>query len=95
MLETLSEELKHTRAFEQEMRKFAAIVSANPAILNRLSAAVDEGISREGFRDLYVACGAEHGATFTSEQLEIAMQEQKQGKDKILPSAVQKLVTIL
>ena len=95
MLESLSEELKHTRAFEQEMRKFADIVSADPALQNKLTIAVDDGITREGFRDLYVASAAEHDIHFTAEQLEIAMQEQKQGKDKVLPSMVQKLVSLL
>ena len=95
MLETLSEELKHTRAFEQEMRKFADIVSADTGLQNKLTVAVDDGITRDGFRDLYVAAAAEHGITFTAEQMEVAMQEQKQGKDKVLPSMVQKLVSLL
>jgi len=95
MLETLTEELKQSRAFEDTMREFAARLSADSQLVDKLAEAVDSGISRDGFRDLYVAMAEEQGLQFTAEQLEIAMQEQKQGKDKVLPSSVQKLVTIL
>ena len=95
MLKVLSEELKHSRAFEDEMRKFADIVSGSQEIQDKLTVAVDDGISRDDFRDLYVKTAAEHGMNFSSDEMEIAMQEQKQGKDKVLPSMVQKLITIL
>jgi len=95
MLDTLSEELKQTRAFEQQMREFAALFNKEPNLLETLSDAVDNGISRDAFRDLYVSLAAEHELNFTTEQMDIAMHEQKQGKDKVLPSAVQKLITIL
>ena len=95
MLASLSEELKHSRAFEQDMRKFADIITSTPDLQEKLTAAVDGGISRDGFRDFYVSCASEHGIHFTAEQMEIAMQEQKQGKDKVLPSMVQKLISIL
>ncbi len=95
MLESLTQELKQSRAFESAMREFAGKVNADNHLLNKLSDAVNDGISRDGFRDLYVAMADEHGHPFTAKQMEIAMQEQKQGKDKVLPSSVQKLVTIL
>lgn len=95
MLESLTEELKQTRAFEAEMREFAERVSTDSQLQEKLAAAVDDGISRDGFRDLYVAMAGELGLEFTTAQMEIAMHEQKQGKDKVLPSSVQKLVTIL
>lgn len=95
MLETLSEELKTTRAFEVEMRKFADLVTADESIQKQLSDAVDDGISRDGFCSLYVSTAEKNGISFSIEQMQIAMQEQKQGKDKVLPSFVQKLITIL
>lgn len=95
MLETLSEELKTTRAFEVEMRKFGDLVSNNKTLQELLSNAVDDGISKEGFCSLYVSTAEENGISFTIEQMNIAIQEQKQGKDKVLPSFVQKLITIL
>jgi len=95
MLETLSEELKTTRAFEVEMRKFGDLVSNNQEIQELLSDAVDNGISKEGFCSLYVSTAESNDICFSIEQMQIAMQEQKQGKDKVLPSFVQKLITIL
>lgn len=95
MLETLSEELKTTRAFEVEMRKFGDLVSNNREIQELLSDAVDNGISKEGFCSLYVSTAESNDISFSIEQMQIAMQEQKQGKDKVLPSFVQKLITIL
>ncbi|MFK7891171.1 MAG: hypothetical protein AB8B63_10190 [Granulosicoccus sp.] len=95
MLETLSEELKTTRAFEVEMRKFGDLVSNNLEIQELLSEAVDNGISKEDFCSLYVSTAEKNEISFSIEQMQIAMQEQKQGKDKVLPSFVQKLITIL
>ena len=95
MLETLSEELKTTRAFEQEMRRFGDLVTSNDAIQKTLSDAVDDGVSAAGFCELYVATAAKHDIQFTIDQMKIAMHEQKQGSDKVLPSFVQKLITIL
>ncbi len=95
MLESLTQELKQSRAFEDVMREFAKVVTSDSDLQSRLETAVDSGISLDEFRDLYVAAAADHGLSFTSDQMEIAMHEQKQGKDKVLPSMVQKLVTIL
>jgi len=95
MLETLSEELKTTRAFEEQMREFGAIVTKNEDIQTTLSDAVDNGVSAEGFCELYVSTAADNGIDFTVEQMKIAMHEQKQGSDKVLPSFVQKLISIL
>jgi len=95
MLDTLAEELKTTRAFEQDLRKFGAIVTANKELQQSLSDAVDNGVSSDGFCELYVATAASHGITFTIDQMKVAMHEQKQGSDKVIPSFVQKLITIL
>lgn len=95
MLETLSEELKTSRAFEDQMREFGAIVTKNEDIQKNLSDAVDNGVSSEGFCELYVSTAADNGIEFTVEQMKIAMHEQKQGSDKVLPSFVQKLISIL
>jgi hypothetical protein len=95
MLKAVREELMHSRAFEAEMRKFAEIVPKNAALQKQLQAAVDGGIDRKGFQDLYVRLALDNGMHFTAEQMEIAMQEQKQGKDKVLPLMVQKLISVL
>jgi len=95
MLETLAEELKTSRAFEEDMRKFGDIVTADKALQQTLSDAVDNGVSSEGFCELYVKTAESHGIKFTTDQMKVAMHEQKQGSDKVLPSFVQKLITVL
>jgi len=95
MLETLAEELKATRAFEDQLREFGAIVTANKEIQKTLSDAVDNGVSSDGFCELYVSIAADNNIKFTIEQMKVAMHEQKQGSDKVLPSFVQKLISIL
>ena len=95
MLESVREETRQTRAYEQEIRRFGEIVTAEPAIQERLQAAVEGGIDRAGFVGLYVSLAAESGIRFDPEQMNIAMQEQKQGRDKILPSVVQKLAALV
>jgi len=95
MLETLAEELKSTRAFEEDLRKFGAIVTSDKELQQTLSDAVDNGVSSEGFCELYVKLAETNGIKFTTDQMKVAMHEQKQGSDKVLPSFVQKLITIL
>lgn len=95
MLDTLAEELKTTRAFEEQLRKFGDIVSANKELQKIFSDAVDDGVSRDGFCQLYVSTASSHSLTFSVDQMRVAMHEQKQGRDKVLPSFVQKLITIL
>ncbi|MBX2868653.1 MAG: hypothetical protein KTR18_08260 [Acidiferrobacterales bacterium] len=95
MLETVSKELEEARGFESEMRKFSDVISQNAEIQETLTKAVDSGISRDGFRDLYVATAKENGCNFSASDMEVAMHEQKQGKDKVIPTVVQKLITVL
>lgn len=95
MLDTLAEELKTSRAFEERLREFGKIVTSNKDVQKTLSDSVDSGASADEFCQLYVSTAAEHGIEFSVEQMKVAMHEQKQGSDKVLPSFVQKLITIL
>lgn len=95
MLESLSDELKVERAFENDMRKFGEIVTSDKSVQKILNDAVDDGIDSEGFCELYVKTAAKHNIDFTINQMKVAMHEQKQGSDKVLPSFVQKLITVL
>ncbi len=95
MLDSLSKDLERSRAFEDVMREFAARVSADSKLQDRLTEAVEGGVPRDEFCKLYVDMAKEQGFDFTVEQMEVAMQEQKQGKDKVLPTSVQKLITVL
>ena len=95
MLRSLKEEYERERPFEVDMKKFAEILGSDAALQKSLKDAVESGVDRAGFRDLYIKLANSKGLRFDADQLEIAMQEQKQGKDKLLPSFVQKLVALL
>jgi len=95
MLESVKEENMRERPFEVDMKKFAEILAADPLLQKSLKDAVENGVDRTGFRDLYIQLASAKGLHFNADQMEIAMQEQKQGKDKLLPSFVQKLVALL
>lgn len=95
MLQSLKEAKLRERPFEVDMKKFAEILATDSALQKTLKDAVEGGVDRAGFRDLYIKLAREKGLTFSPEELEVAMQEQKQGKDKLLPSFVQKLVALL
>lgn len=95
MLESVRQVTSQEREFEQSIRKFGEVLLGDMAIQAKLTAAIDNGLSRDDWVALYVSLASDNGQKFTTEQMKIAMQEQKQGKDKILPSIVQKWITLL
>jgi hypothetical protein len=95
MFRSLKEEKMRERPFEVGMKKFAEILGSDPMLQKTLKDAVEGGVDREGFKELYIKIAAAKGVRFSADELEIAMQEQKQGKDKLLPTFVQKLVALL
>lgn len=95
MLESVRAESLQERSFEQIIRKFGDAVVKDREIQSKLNAAIDSGMSKDEWIKLYVNLAQSKGFYFTPEQMKIAMQEQKQGKDKVLPSMVQKWVTLL
>lgn len=95
MLESVRHDIIQERAFEEAIRGFGEIVVRDKAIQVKLNNAVDNGVSRDEWIALYVALAKERGFAFTAPQMLVAMQEQKQGKDKIIPSLVQRLITLL
>lgn len=95
MLESVRAESLQERVFEQIIRKFGDVVVKDREIQSKLNAAIDSGMSKDEWIKLYVSLAKTKGFDFTPEQMKIAMQEQKQGKDKVLPSMVQKWVTLL
>jgi len=92
---SLKEEYMRERPFEVDMKKFAEVLMSDASLQKSLKDAIEGGIDRSGFRELYIKLAAGYGCHFTADQLEVAMQEQKQGKDKLLPSFVQKMVALL
>jgi len=95
MLKAVRDEAAAQRVFEGAIRKFGETIARDASLQAKLSAGIDSGMSRDQWIDLFVALGVEHRLMFTSDQLRIALQEQKQGKDKILPSMVQKWIALL
>lgn len=95
MLEVVRQDNLQQRPFDEAIRQFGAAVASDRGIQATLNAAIDQGMSRDDWVALYVRLAGERGLHFSAEQLQVAMQEQKQGKDKILPSAVQKMVSLL
>lgn len=91
MLETVRKEVMQERAFEKEMRKFGELVIDDPGIQEQLRAIND----RDVFISTYVRLAAEKGFRFTEEQMRVAVQEQKQGSDWILPRVVQSMLRLL
>ena len=95
MLDSVRNETIQERAFDEIIRKFGDIVSQDKAIQAKLGAAIDSGMPKDDWIALYVGLAREQGLVFTAGQMRVAMQEQKQGKDKILPSIVQRWVSLL
>lgn len=81
MLEKAQERYEQERAFEKEIKKFGEQIKNDRAILDQL----DECTDKDAFMDLYISLAKERGITFTKEDMKIAVQEQKQGQDWIIP----------
>jgi len=92
MLKSSQEEYERARPFKADMRRFCEIVSNDEDLQKKLFDAVDSGINYQGFKHMYVQMASEHGCNFNEGQLDIAFQEQKQGKEREIPNLVQKLL---
>lgn len=95
MLESVRHDNIQERAFAEAIRAFGELVVQDKAMQGKLNAAIDRGMSRDEWIALYVALANEQGLSFTVGQMKVAIQEQKQGKDKIIPSMVQRWITLL
>ncbi len=88
MLESALERDLNARPFEKVIRQFGEIVKDDPALYEQLS----ETPNKESFIDKYVSLGAEHGCEFSRDDLLIAVQEQKQGRNWVIPKSVLRLI---
>jgi hypothetical protein len=95
MLESVRHDIIQERSFEEAIRRFGEIVVQDKVVQGKLNGSIDKGESRAQWVALYAALAKEKGFSFTAEQMLVAMQEQKQGKDKIIPSMVQKMISLL
>jgi hypothetical protein len=88
MLKSAQEEYQKARPFERVMRQFGEVLKEDEAMFDELKETPD----KDSFIDLYLKLAAERGFNFSRDELMVAVQEQKQGKDWIIPIKVQRLV---
>jgi hypothetical protein len=84
MLEKSLQRDTEARPFEKEMRKFGEILLKEPSLLDQLDSAPD----KNAFIDLYLRLARDRGISFSKDDLLIAVQEQKHGKNWIIPKPV-------
>ncbi|MBA2126996.1 hypothetical protein DLM45_12300 [Hyphomicrobium methylovorum] len=88
MLEKALQRDAESRPFEKEMRKLGDLVMKDPALLDRLEATP----TKEAFINVYCEMAREQNISFTRDDLLIAVQEQKHGKDYVLPKKILRMV---
>lgn len=88
MLKAALERDRQARQFEQTIRQFGDALLAEPGMLEKLERTPD----RESFIDQYLALASERGFGFSRDELLIAIQEQKQGPNWVIPRAVLRLI---
>ena len=88
MLEKALQRDAESRPFEREMKAFGEILLSEPSLLDKLDMTPD----KKAFIDAYLAMAKERGIHFSREDLMIAVQEQKQGSDWILPKKVIRMI---
>lgn len=88
MLEKALQRDAQARPFEREMKAFGEILLNDQGLMERLDTTPD----KKAFIDMYLALAKERGIHFSREDLMIAVQEQKQGSDWIIPKKVIRMI---
>lgn len=88
MLESALERDHNARPYEKTIRELGEFIKDDPAMFDRL----DKTPDKDSFIDTYIAMGAEKGLAFTRDDLLVCVQEQKQGKDWVIPKKVLGLI---
>jgi hypothetical protein len=88
MLEKAQQRDQDSRAFERDIKSFGEILLQEPALLEKLDATPN----KTAFMDLYCSLAKERGLHFSHANLLIAIQEQKQGQDWIIPKPVLRMI---
>ncbi|NKB15838.1 MAG: hypothetical protein HC774_01230 [Sphingomonadales bacterium] len=76
------------RAFEEDIKRFGEIILKEPGLVQ----ALDTATSKDAFMDMYIRLAKERGINIMKEHLLIAVQEQKQGSNWIIPKPVLRLI---
>ncbi len=88
MLQAAQERDAQARPFEKNIKRFGETVMGNPALLEKLDSSPD----KESFIQLYRELAASNGIHFSRDELLIAVQEQKQGSNWVIPRAVLRMI---
>lgn len=88
MLEKALQRDTESRYFEKEIKRLGEIVMNDQRLLDRL----DMTPSKSAFIDMYCELAREHNISFSKADLLIAVQEQKQGQDWIIPKKVLRMI---
>jgi hypothetical protein len=88
MLEKALQRDAESRPFEKEIKKMGEIVMSDPSLLDRL----DTTPTKSAFIDMYCELAKERNINFSKADLLIAVQEQKHGKDWILPKKILRMI---
>lgn len=88
MLQAALERDAQARTFEQPIKSFGEAVLNSPDLLEKLDTAPD----KESFIRLYRELAAGKGFHFSRDELLIAVQEQKQGSNWVIPKAVLRMI---
>lgn len=88
MLEKALQRDAESRYFEKEIKKFGEVLMVEPALVEKL----DETPTKSAFIDMYCELAKQRGISFSKADLLIAVQEQKQGQDWIIPKKVLRMI---
>lgn len=88
MLEKALQRDAESRPFEKEIKKLGELVMNDPALIERL----DSTPTKEAFVDMYYNMAKERNINFSKDDLLIAVQEQKHGKDWTIPKKILRMV---
>lgn len=88
MLKAALERDTQNRPFEKSIKQFGEIVMAEPALLAKL----EETRDADSFIATYCKLAAERDIHFSPSDMRIAVQEQKQGSNWVIPKPVLNIV---
>lgn len=88
MLEKALQRDTNDRVFEKDIRRFGEMVLGDPGLLAKL----DSAPNKETFVDMYCLLARERGINFSKDNLLIAVQEQKQGSNWIIPKKILRMI---
>jgi len=88
MLKTAMERDQMARPFEKSIKQFGEAVMNDQSLLAKL----DQTPDKESFIQLYRGLAADQGIHFSRDDLLIAVQEQKQGSNWVIPKTVLRMI---